>query len=284
LLRLASVDSDMNLPYVVPRVVRHFLPEPVSRFLLLRSLVIKPGLETSDPAGAVARYVDVLASRQMSLAGKRVLVFGYGGRFDIGVGLLSAGAADVVLCDPYAAPDDDHNRHLAQQYPEFVELVRGRAQPAPGRMTVLQADVREAEVAARTRKVDLVISNSVYEHLGDAAGTTEALRGLTLPGGLHIHFVDLRDHFFKYPFQMLVYSERIWRTWLNPSSNHNRLRVWDYRRIFEASFAEVEIEILQRDQVSYEKIRTKVRPEFASGEITQDCVTLIRIVAASPRG
>ena len=67
-------------------------------------------------------------------------------------------------------------------------------------------------------------------------GITHALAGLTAAGGLNIHFVDLRDHFFRYPFEMLHYSEAAWRRWLNPTSNHNRYRVWDYRRVFEAAF------------------------------------------------
>ena len=49
----------MNLPYLVPRVIRHLLPERITRFLLLHSLVIRPGVETSDPDTAVRRYVEV---------------------------------------------------------------------------------------------------------------------------------------------------------------------------------------------------------------------------------
>ena len=89
----------MNLPYLIPRLARHFLPEKIVRFLLRRSLVIQPGLETTDPGAAVQRYVDLLAARGDPLGGKRVMIFGYGGRFDIGVGLLEAGAGSVVLCE-----------------------------------------------------------------------------------------------------------------------------------------------------------------------------------------
>ena len=60
----------MNLPYLVPRVVRHFLPEAATRFLLLRSMIIKPGMETANAASAVDRYGEVLTSLGTSLAGK----------------------------------------------------------------------------------------------------------------------------------------------------------------------------------------------------------------------
>src|SRR5574338_28741 len=76
----------LNLPHLVLRLARHFLPDGVVRALLLRNIIIRPGLETSNPFAAVQRYVDVLSQQGLSFTGKRVLVFGYGGRFDIGFG------------------------------------------------------------------------------------------------------------------------------------------------------------------------------------------------------
>ncbi len=272
----------MNLPYLLPRLARHFLPERVVRFLLLRSLIIQPGLETSDPAAAIQRYANVLAERGLSLQGKRVLVFGYGGRFDIGVGLLEAGAESVVLCEKYAPPDDEHNRTLLPRYENHLILDQRAVRPRDRRMLLLQADIREIK-PSELAPVDLVISNSVYEHLEDVTEITRALASLTKPDGLHIHFVDLRDHFFKYPFEMLCYSERAWRGWLNPSSNHNRYRLWDYRSVFEAYLSNVEITELKRDQAEFEKIRARIRPEFISGDPNQDAVSLIQVVASRPK-
>ena len=119
----------MNLPYLVPRVIRHFLPERLTRFLLLRSFIIRPGVETADPQAAVDRYVGVLKAQNEVLKGKRVLVFGYGGRFDIGIGLLGAGAGHVFLCDKYALPDDRHNSLLLRTCGNYLELERGRPRP-----------------------------------------------------------------------------------------------------------------------------------------------------------
>ena len=67
----------LNLPYLIPRLARHFLPEQLVRGLLLRSVIIRPGLETSNPFAAVQRYADVLSECGSSFRGKRVLVFGY---------------------------------------------------------------------------------------------------------------------------------------------------------------------------------------------------------------
>jgi hypothetical protein len=124
----------------------------------------------------------------------------------------------------------------------------------------------------------------VYEHLEDVEGITRALTGLTSADGTHIHFIDLRDHFFKYPFEMLRFSESAWRRWLNPSSNHNRYRFWDYRRVFQDCFASVGIEVLGREVEAFRKLKPHVRPEFVSGNLDEDAVTLIRVIASGPLG
>lgn len=273
----------MNLAYLLPRIVRHFMPESLTRFLLLRSVMIKPGLETVDPAAAVVRYANVLADKDESFKGKRVLVFGYGGRFDIGIGLLDAGADYVTLCDRYAHPDDGHNRRLLPVHGDSLMLENGYPRPRPERMGLLEIDVRAISPPEPEQRYDLVISSSVYEHVHDPEGITRALISWTTPAGQHIHFVDLRDHFFKYPFEMLCYRDETWRRWLNPTSNHNRLRVWDYRNIFESHFGEVQIQVLERDEPAFERTRNRIRPEFISGNALDDSVTLICIRAGVPR-
>lgn len=273
----------LNLPYLLPRLVRRFLPETLVRGLLLRHIIIRPGLETSRPFAAVQRYTEVLSARSISFGGKRVLVFGYGGRFDIGFGLLKKGAAHVILCDRYAPPDEPHNRQLFGAEAEYFQVEKQGLRPRPERMTLLQADIRDEGVVRGIEPVDIVLSSSVYEHVDDVEGITRALSRLTKPDGFHIHFIDLRDHFFKYPFEMLRFSESAWRKWLNPSSNHNRYRLWDYRGAFEDCFDQVEIEVLGRDEEAFRRVRSHIRPEFLSGRAEIDSVTLIRVIASQPR-
>jgi hypothetical protein len=271
----------VNLLYLIPRFIRHFLPGRVTRFLLLRNWIIQAGCETNDAQFAIRRYLDALEDH--SFNGKRVLVFGYGGRFDIGVGLVQAGAEHVILCDKYAKTDESHNRHLLEKYPSLLRLERGEAElkynirPNPGYLTLLETDVR-AVTPMQCAPVDVVISNSVYEHLDDVDGITKSLAALTKSGGVQIHFIDLRDHYFKYPFEMLKFSEKVWYGWLNPTSNHNRFRLWDYRKIFEKYFSKVDIQVLECDEANFEKARSEILPEFISGNLEEDCVTLMRVV------
>lgn len=248
------------------------------RFMLLRG-IMRPGYETRNPAGAVKRYVDVIASRGLLLKGKRVLLFGYGGRFDIGFGLLKEGAAHIILSDKYASPDEEHNRRLFGVEDQYFFADTGGLRPRPEWMTISQDDIREVDL----EPVDFILSNSVYEHLDDVEGITRALAALTKPDGANIHFVDLRDHYFKYPFEMLKFSEAAWKRWLNPPSNHNRYRLWDYQRAFSASYEKVDIEILFREEEAFKKLMPHIKPEFISGNIHEDAATKIQILALKPK-
>ena len=272
----------MNLPYLIPRLIRHFLPERLVRTLLLRNIIIQSGLETNNPFAAIQRYVDVLSKRGRSFQGKRVLIFGYGGRFDIGFGILKEGAAHVILCDKYAPPDEQHNHQMFASEGQYFAVENKGVRPRPEWMTLVEGDIREVHASGELEPVDIVISSSVYEHLEDVEGITQALAGLTKPDGIHIHYVDLRDHFFKYPFEMLRFSEGTWRTWLNPSSNHNRYRLWDYRRAFQACFGQVDIEVLSREEDAFRKVMPHLRPEFVSGNMEEDAVGVIQVVASKP--
>ena len=272
----------MNLFYLLPRLVRHFLPEKLVRALLLRNIIIQSGLETNNPFGAIQRYAAVLAKHGLSFQGKRVLVFGYGGRFDIGFGILKEGAAHVILCDKYAPPDEPHNHRMFASEEKYFLMESKGLRPRSQWMTLLGSDIRDIQASGKLESVDIVISSSVYEHLDDVEGITRALAGLTGPDGVHIHYVDLRDHFFKYPFEMLRFSESTWRRWLNPSSNHNRYRLWDYRRVFAAWFEHVEIEVLSREEEAFRKVLPHLRPEFVSGNLEEDAVGLIQVVASKP--
>ena len=272
----------MNLPYLIPRLIRHFLPEKLVRALLLRNIIIHPGLETDNPFAAVKRYVEVLTEHGLSFHGKRVLVFGYGGRFDIGFGLLKEGAAHVILCDKYAPPDEVHNLRTFASEEKYFLIENKGVRPRPEWITLLEADIRAINVTHEIEPVDFVISSSVYEHVDDVEGITRALAGLTKPDGLQIHYVDLRDHFFKYPFEMLRFSESTWRRWLNPSTNHNRYRLWEYRNAFRACFEQVEIKVLTREEEAFCKLLPRIRPEFVSGRMDEDAVGVILVIASKP--
>jgi len=273
----------MNFRYILLRLLRHFMPESLARFLLKRRWIIKPGLESTDPFAASERYVTALAAQGISIAGRRVLVFGYGGRFAVGVDLLKRGAAHVVLCDHFVLLDAERNRELLPAYASFLQVKQAEVQPRSEFITLLHGDIREESIQRQVLHVDIVLSTSVFEHLDDVPGITQALSQLTAPNGIHLHFVDLRDHFFKYPFEMLKFSESIWKHFLNPTSNLNRYRLKDYMSVFEANFAHVEIAVLERLVDEFRKAQEAIRIGFKTGEESVDAVTLIHVLAREPK-
>ncbi len=268
--------------YLIPRLIRHFLPEAVVRFLLLRGWVIRPGMETRNPKEAVERYQQGLLEYGDSLKGKRVLVLGYGGRFAIGCALLEAGASHVVLCEYKVTPDRAFNQSLLMEYPQYLSHHNNQVEINPDWMTLVEVDIRIVAEENVIDPVDVVLSNSVFEHLEDVPGIACALSRLGVPGSTGLHFVDLRDHFFKYPFEMLRYSEKTWYRWLNPKTHHNRLRIWDYRAAFTPFYSEVNIEVRGSDESAFQAIEGYILPEFKRGNLQENSVTHLQIFTRNP--
>ena len=274
----------MNIRYLLLRLIRHFMPEGLARFLLKRRWIIKPGLESTDPFAAAQRYVETLSAKGVDIKGRRVLVFGYGGRFAVGVDLLKRGAAHVVLCDHFVLLDTERNSELLSEYGSYLKMEQGEVQPRSEYISLLHGDIREESIQRQIAQADIILSTSVFEHLDDVPGITNALAKLTAPGGIHLHFVDLRDHFFKYPFEMLKYSEKTWKNFLNPTSNLNRYRLNEYKHVFEANFVKVEFTVLERLMEEFHKAKDKIRAEFKTGRDDVDAVTLIHVIAREPFG
>jgi hypothetical protein len=272
----------VNFQYIVLRLIRHFMPEWFARYLLRRRWILQPGLELSDPIAAVNRYVEVLSEHGCSINGQRVLVFGYGGRFAIGVELLKRGAGHVILCDHFISLDKQRNLKLYPAYEKYLILTNVGVEPRSQYITLLHGDIRDNTRWSQIQKADCVLSTSVFEHLQDLDGITKALSTLTDRDGLQLHFVDLRDHYFKRPFEMLTFSQRVWISFLNPTSHLNRLRLTDYQKVFGMHFKKVDIQVLERDQEEFEKTRPRIRPEFMTGDPSIDSVTLIRVIATHP--
>jgi len=269
------------LAYLIMRFARRFTPASVMQWMLSRNVGVKAGLETRDAAAAVGRYHEALQGVSRSWDGARVLILGYGGHFGLAVKLLEQGAAHVILLDPYATLKHQANLALTQTAGEFLCVQKGEAVPNPQFIT-LAHDSLEAYAASDPSPLDLVLSWSVYEHLPDPEGVTRQLARLTSPHGAHVHFIDLRDHYFRHPFEMLCYRESIWQRFLNPPSNLNRLRAWDYQSIFAACFHQVEVRIVERDLESFERTQSRIRPEFICGDLSQDAAVRICVCAHQP--
>lgn len=270
----------MPLDYLILRLARRFAPERIVQFILNRRLGIVPGTETSDPARAARRYQETLAQSGRQIAGASVFVLGYGGYYGLAVELLRAGVRHVTVCDPYASEKIEDNAVLAEKTPGYFQP--GRNTPKPEYITTIDEDVRRYAERGHP-DYDLVLSWSVFEHLDDPPSIIAALSSLTADDGFNIHFIDMRDHFFKYPFEMYCHAETRWRRWLNPSSNLNRWRSWQYETAFKAYFDRVRIFNLESELEAFKRAKPRMLDEFKTGEDAVDSVTRIQISASKPR-
>lgn len=66
------------------------------------------------------------------------------------------------------------------------------------------------ETGLPDNSVDLILSVSVFEHLRNPEAVITECSRILKPGGWMINGVDLRDHYFKYPFEMLKYPSKFW--------------------------------------------------------------------------
>ena len=120
-------------------------------------------------------------------------------------------------------------------------------------------------------------------HLADLEGITSALSYLLKPEGCFIAFIDLRDHFFKYPFEMLTFAEFDLEAWLNPTSHLNRLRLRDYQRIIDPKFTLNQLESFGNQSSGMVEDKDRILPEFLTGDDEQDAVTQAMVFAISNR-
>ncbi len=268
----------MNIEYILARFVRKFTPEYMVNFFLQKGIFIKPGIETSNPNEALSQYLNVLNKQDISIVGKKCLLFGYGGNFGLGCMLLEKGAKHVILMDKYARPNTKRNLVLLPRYEKYLEYTDKEILPRSDYITLHHEDIQKLSTT-----VDIVLSSSVFEHVEDVEEVTQALATLMNQKGVQVHFIDLRDHFFKYPFEMLCYSKNIWDKWLNPSSYLNRYRMLDYQHFFETYFTDIKITVLENNIDEFQKIQSRVRKEFLTGNNEMDSITSILVIAKEAR-
>jgi SAM-dependent methyltransferase len=264
------------LDYLALRLIRRAMPQAIVEWMLTNQVVIRPGLETGRPESALARYQE-LASVQLPIAGSRILVFGYGGTYGIALALLEQGAAHVYLHDPYASVRHSLNRRLPQaRLQRYFSPGNGNWIPDPRYVTILTDQLPDV-AKSLPDSVDFVLSNSVFEHVEDVPANVKACAAITKPRGYNLHLIDLRDHFFKYPFEMLRYSEDIWRSWLNASNNLNRWRYKDYEGCFAGAFRTCKARRRTVLMDQFNAMRASIRNEFLTGDDQIDAAGLMLV-------
>lgn len=259
--------------YLIPRLARRFMPERLAaRFLSRRSWSVERLYEASTRA-----YFRGLALTQgdnpfVNGAAPIILEAGTGVYNPASVPLFRAGASKIILLEPFLADTIDLAR-FRERANAFLTLAdEDDAFPVP-RVEELGDPLDRVEFSGHLWEdtglpddaVDFVLSISVLEHLRNPEAVLDETRRILRPGGWLISTVDMRDHFFKYPWEMLKYSERQWRlltTQRGGGGYLNRWRIDKWRQALEERGFNVTLEATHQFDSGILQERPLLDPEF----------------------
>ena len=251
-----------KLEYVALRVVRRFFFGERSLHLLGRYLPhYRVNVGLTDPWAVAESYAADLAKVGVSVAGKRILEIGSGASNGPGYALAAMGAARVVCHEPYVRFDvglDAQNlAGLTVRFPKVKFNVVHRIKD----LAVIPDGC-----------VDAVVSNSVLEHVADPRGLFSELARVMTPGGVMLHRVDYRDHFFKYPFHFLMFSKFAWKWFLNPGDLH-RWRLDDHLSALAVTGFDTQLLACESDPEAFAQVADRLHPDFEQRDPAMLAVT-----------
>jgi len=260
-----------NMEYVPLRLIRRFLLSGAALDRLggvLPYWRVNAGL--SDPEAVVKGYADLAAEAWKPLEGLRAVELGCGATNGTGYAWTALFGGSWTGVEPFALLDTDRDAallervrvHHPQAGPQNVRRLRGLAQLADA-------------------SADVIVSNSVLEHVRDPLDTFRQCRRVLAPGGFMLHKVDYRDHFFKYPFQFLTFPRVIWDNLLDPG-DLPRHRLDDHlQALGDAGFA---ARVLRRetDQRAFAAVAPFLDPEFAGRDRDMLATTVASIFCEVP--
>ncbi len=190
------------------------------------------------------RYMPDLNRRYDDWSEVRILEVGAGTTNAVGLLLAHRLGCKVDVFDPYVQFDQEQTNKCIAHFKMHDETVN-----------------RVRRVEKLDGEYDFILSNSVLEHVKDIDQFFIDTKEVLKENGAMVHFVDYRDHFFKYPYFFLMFSKRTWDTFLNPGDLY-RWRLDHHLEAVKKVMMKLEIletEILEDEAVRIEK---RIQPYF----------------------
>jgi SAM-dependent methyltransferase len=224
-------------------------------------------------------YNKILAHFEQKIENKIILEIGSGSCNPSALAFLLFGARRIILHEPFI---DKKDRSLLSKHAlmlfnslkdapvqrSFEEVFAGKEINSD----LVNIDCRSAyDTGLPDCSVDILLSHVALEYIKDIKKVFCEQFRIVRPGGCILHIVDLRDHYFKYPFEMLTFSNFLWKnvlTRLNRGGGYqNRLRVDDYMRIIQGTgFSNLQWYPLSSNIENYQKIKSRIHADFANRE------------------
>ncbi len=251
-----------DLPYLVPRVIRRkclptAVPPALSQWL--------PGFRSNAGTQSCARVVNLYDQYLAPKFGavwprdRCVLEVGIGATNSSAYEVAARGAKSAIAFEPFVPLDPALDATLLAECAQRHQL--------PATTITAQVERHTSLAPVADASIDLVLSNSVLEHVADMDALTRELRRVLAPGGAMLHLVDYRDHFFRYPYHHLLWSDATWNRWLNPG-DLPRWRIRDHVECFERHGFLVETLRATSLVAEFEKVRRRIHPRFARHDET----------------
>jgi SAM-dependent methyltransferase len=269
-----------NLEYVTLRLIRRFLftGEALDRLGgLIPYWRVNQG--RLDPAPIVSAYQRLAREAGRGLDNIRAVELGCGAANGTGYEWTARLGGTWTGVEPFARFDPELDARLREETawrhpgapPGEDTLHATSAAHAPDAACETATARRTGAAVRRVNDLDalddasadVIVSNSVLEHVSDPAALFRQCARVLAPGGFMLHRVDYRDHFFKYPFHFLTFSREFWDNVLNPG-DLPRLRLDDHLALLtRAGFA---VSVVERETAPAQlaAVAPFLAPEFAS--------------------
>lgn len=228
------------------------------------------------------------------------------------LGLYLCGASEICTYDlvPYLRRDNlkrtielfdefFHNGELGGILPnlkpkrffrlkELIDRVENETPDQILKTLNINVKIGDAQTTTMPEKsVDLIFSTVVFEHIDkkNLSRLLDEFKRIASTNSVMTHYIGLADQYANFdksitPLNFLRYNERWWRLFNNPVNPQSRLRIADYRELFNASGWEI---VKESNTVGFPDDLDKIRlaPEFTQYK-KEDLLILFSWLVARP--
>ncbi len=240
--------------YISLRLIRKFVFS--SRFLVKRGHMLPFYSANANQISAVPivdRYYKLCDQVGISLSDSTVLEVGVGETNSTGYEFMARGICDYYGYEPVlelrSALDQRKMDEVIERY------------PATARDKTLNVRRIRSLRPVKDGSVDVILSHCVLEHVTDMDSLLNQFKRVLRDDGCMIHYVDYRDHFFRYPYHFLLFSKHFWARFLDPGYLP-RHRVSDHIECLSKHGFEVDVLNRMAEEETFKQIEERIHPGF----------------------